>query len=106
MSAAGMLNALSRRSSSLEGQSSGSALGAVAGWSPWGDLAPCLDLWCSAGEKRNVIKMYLSLSLSEAQAVTHTTLPELSKHLARENSLLHKKSTDSICLYLNKTLKV
>lgn len=35
--------------------------------------------------------MYLSPSLSAAEAVTHTTLLELSKHLARENSLLHKK---------------
>lgn len=38
-----------------------------------------------------MIKMYLSPSLSEAEAVTHPTLLELSKHLARENSLLHKK---------------
>lgn len=38
-----------------------------------------------------MIKMYLSLSLSEAEAVTHSTSLELSKHLAGENSLLHKK---------------
>lgn len=86
-----MLRALSRRSPSLEGQSSGSGLSA-ARVGPRGEIWPrALTCGVALRKKRNVIKMYLSLSLTEAEAVTHTTLLELSKHLARENSLRHKK---------------
>lgn len=69
-----MLNALFRGSSRLEGQTSRSGLSATL-VSPRGEIWPrALTCGVALKKTRNVIKMYLSLSSTEAEAVTHTTL--------------------------------